>query len=321
MTEEFDKYFLGKLSDKEKHLFFEKIERDENMRSEFFGIQNAVTLSKLYPQKKDSDIAIFMMEDLEKKIKQKRSRKIILNIAKYAAIVTIIVINSWLIIDKTTTPRGEISYIKIDVPKGQRVSITLNDGTEVWLSPRSTLRISDKFNKEYRVVELDGEGYFAVVENSEKPFIVSTNRHKVKALGTNFNVFAYSKLPKFEVDLLRGKVEVFNIDNSEDAIFLNPGERAMLINDNLIKINSFFNNEEYLKNGIFSFSNKQFKEILEYLTLWYDIKFEIKDSAKKEFLISGKFRQSDEIKIILKGLQGVHNFKYKEINEQNIEIY
>jgi ferric-dicitrate binding protein FerR (iron transport regulator) len=100
-----------------------------------------------------------------------------------------------------------------------------------------------------------------------------------------------------------------------------PGEKASLKNNQLVKSISVFNNEECLKNGIFNFSNKPFNEIMEYLALWYDVRFDIKDSAKKELLVSGKFRQSDEIKIILKALQGVHTFKFKEINEQRIEIY
>jgi len=321
MREEIDKYFQGEYSNEEKCAFFDKIESDKSLKSEFIDIQNTVSLSKLYSQKKDGDLAIRMMNDLDKKIKQKRTRRIVLNIAKYAAVVVFFIINGWLIMNKTELQEDEISYTTIEVPKGQRISMTLTDGTEVWLSPRSVLRIPDKFNKKERVIELDGEGYFAVAKNVKKPFIVTTGQHKIKVLGTRFNVFSYSKSIRFETDLLHGKIEVFNINNPEKAILLNPGERVMMVDNKLVKSKSFFNNEDYLKNGIFNFNNKPFKEILEYLTLWYDIKFEIKDSAKKELLISGRFRQSDEVKNILKGLQGVHTFKYKEIDEQYIEIY
>lgn len=94
-----------------------------------------------------------------------------------------------------------------------------------------------------------------------------------------------------------------------------------LKNGVLVKSASVFNNEEYLKSGIFYFSNKKFSEILDYLALWYKVTFNIKDSAQIDKYVSGKFRQSDDIERILKALQGVHQFKY-QINKNNeIKIY
>lgn len=321
MEEEFEKYFLRKLSGKEKKDLLDKIEADENLKSEFIRMQHTVTLSKLYPQKGDADFARRMIRELENGVRRRQSRHRLLNVVKYAAIVALLLVNSWFLFSKIFASEEEISYTTIVVPKGQRISMTLQDGTEAWLSPRSVLRISNQFNKNNRLVELDGEGYFVVSKNKEKPFIVRTDQHDIKALGTRFNVFSYNESSRFETDLLDGQVEVYGLDNTKQQVLLNPGEKVTLENNQLIKSVSLFNNEEYLKSGIFNFNNKAFVEILEYMTLWYDIEFDIKNSAKKELLISGKFRQSDEVKNILKALQGVHKFRYKEIDEQRIEIY
>jgi len=321
MREELDKYFLGELSGKEKNALLDKIESDENLKSEFIRMQHMVALSKLYPQKGDTVFAAQMIKELESNVGQKRNRRIILNAIKYAAVISLLIINGWFLFDKLNVTEEEISYTTIEVPKGQRICMTLLDGTEAWLSPRSVLRISNRFNKKERLVELDGEGYFKVTKNEGKPFIVRTNQHDVKVLGTRFNVFAYNESPRFETDLLDGWVEVYNINYPEEKVLLNPGERVSLQNNSLVKSVSRFNNDDYLINGIFNFNNKAFGEILEYMTLWYDVEFDLKDSAKEELLISGKFRQSDEVRNILKALQGVHKFRYKEIDEQRIEIY
>lgn len=321
MKEELEKYFLGELSDKDKKNLLDKIESDENLKLEFIRMQHTVTLSKLYPQKGDTTFAKRMIKDLESNVGQKQNRPIILNVIKYAAVVALLIVNGWLLFDKINVPEEEISYTTIEVPKGQRICMTLLDGTEAWLSPRSVLRISNRFNKNERLVELDGEGYFKVTKNANKPFIVRTNQYDVKVLGTRFNVFAYNESSRFETDLLDGRVEVYSIHYPGQRVLLNPGERVSLQNNSLVKSVSRFNNDEYLRNGIFNFNNKAFGEILEYMTLWYDVEFELKDSAKKELLISGKFRQSDEVRNILKALQGVHLFRYKEINERKIEIY
>ncbi len=320
MKEDLDSYFLGKISQKEKNAFFDKIESDTNYKSEFIRLQNTVTLSKLYPQKGDTAWAQQNMQELDKKIKQKQRLRILWNIAKYAAVIVLLLVNSWLIKDYFTT-NNDIAYTTINVPKGQRICMTLTDGTEVWLSPRSVLHIPEKFRKNERRVKLDGEGYFSVTKDNKRPFIVQTAQHNINVLGTRFNVFAYSESERFETDLIEGKVAISNLNKPEEILILKAGEKASLDNHHLIKTISLFNNEEYLKNGIFHFSNKPFIEILEYLTLWYDVKFDIKDSAKKELLVSGKFRQNDEIKNILKALQGVHSFKFKEIDEQKIDIY
>lgn len=321
MNEDFDNYFSGALSDKEKRDFIERVASDETAKAEFIRMQQTVALSQLHTQKGDAAFASEMLYELDKTVRFKARRRIWWNMTKYAAVIAVLVINSWLLWDKFNPSEEELAYTVIEVPKGQRISMTLTDGTVAWLSPRSTLRIPNQFNKKERTVELDGEGYFTVTKDAQKPFFVKTGSHQVKVLGTRFNVFAYSKSKRFQTDLLEGRVEVADIRYPENVVQLQPGEKVMLENDRLVKSISHFNNEDYLKNGVFNFTNKPFGEILEYLTLWYDMTFDVKDPVKKEFPISGKFRQSDEVKNILKALQGVHAFKYTEIDEQNITIY
>jgi ferric-dicitrate binding protein FerR (iron transport regulator) len=322
MKEELDNYFLGELTDREKAAFFDRVQSDETLKSDFIGMQNAVALSKLYPQKDDEQTAIRKIAELEKRIGRKRQRLILWKIARYAAVIALLVTNALLFFMATEKEDDEaIAYTKIEVPSGQRVAMTLTDGTKIWLSPRSVLQIPDKFEKNERMVRLDGEGYFSVAKDAKRPFVVHTEQYNIKALGTRFNVFAYTKSNRFEADLLDGEIEVSMPSLSDSSTTLHPGEKVVFTAGRRIKLTSQFNNEEYLKNGIFVFNNKRFGEILEYLALWYDVGFEIEDSAKKELPVSGKFRQSDEIRVILKALQGVHKFKYREIDEKNIEIY
>ncbi len=77
-----------------------------------------------------------------------------LNLAKYAAVVAILLINIWLLTDKFIPEEKAPLYTKIEVPKGQRIFMTLQDGTEAWLSPRSVIKIPNEFSKDERSVEL-----------------------------------------------------------------------------------------------------------------------------------------------------------------------
>lgn len=321
MNEQLDKYFLGELSDTEKAILFDQIESSPENKTEFIRMQNTVTVSKLAEQSKDNEWAAQKIKELETSINRKQIRRFYLNAAKYAAVIAILLANIWLLTDKFIPEDKLPLYTQIEVPKGQRIYMTFQDGTEAWLSPRSVIRIPSEFSKDERSVELDGEGFFSVTKDAKRPFIVKTQQYNIKVLGTKFNVFAYSKSKRFETNLVEGRVQVFNNHDPQENIILQPNEMVALTNGNLIKSMASFNNEDYLESGIFYFSNKKFSEILDYLTLWYNVKFSIKDSAKIDQYVSGKFRQSDDIERILKALQGVHHFKYKIITNEEIEIY
>ena len=99
-------------------------------------------------------------------------------------------------------------YNELFAAFGTRSALKLSDGTSVWLNSGSSIRYPDKFIGNNRTVFLNGEAYFEVESNPEKPFIVETSSLKVKATGTKFNVSGYSSVNEKEVTLVSGKVEV-----------------------------------------------------------------------------------------------------------------
>lgn len=96
--------------------------------------------------------------------------------------------------------------LEIIAPIGSRSTVQLSDGSFVHLNFGSKLKYPQSFTGETREVELEGEGYFEVAHNPEKPFIVKTHKINVKALGTVFNVSAYSDDNRVETTLVNGKV-------------------------------------------------------------------------------------------------------------------
>ena len=91
--------------------------------------------------------------------------------------------------------------------------------------------------------------------------------------------------------------------------------------DRLMKRESDFDNEEYLKNGVVSFLSEPFGRVLNSVALWNDVNIKIERSVNTTQRISGKFRQSDSLESILKALQGAMPFKYKIVSEEEIIIY
>ncbi len=101
-----------------------------------------------------------------------------------------------------------VDSLEIISPAGSRTVVQLSDGSEVHLNYGSKLKYPQNFTGDTREVVLLGEGYFNIVHNPEKPFIVKTGKLNIKALGTKFNVLAYPGEEIIATTLVEGKVLV-----------------------------------------------------------------------------------------------------------------
>ena len=111
--------------------------------------------------------------------------------------------------------------LSVSVPHGQRVSLTLQDGTSVWLNAGTTLRYPALFTGRERRVEIDGEARFEVVHDAKHPFIVRTYACDVEVLGTKFNVVAEEENGLFSTALFEGRVAVRSRTTGE-RLYMDP---------------------------------------------------------------------------------------------------
>lgn len=322
MNDELEKYFAGTLSATEKTEFLNKLRDNPEAKKEFARMKAVWAVSGLMAQEGDPQKTVRGIAEFDKRLKRRSVHRFRIGFFKYAAMIVLLISTTWFIANWYTQKEQKKQYTEINVPKGQRVNMTLPDGTSVWLSPQSKIKIPNEFNRKNRMVELNGEGYFEVTKNAKKPFIVKTQLFNIQVLGTRFNVFAYAgKESKFETCFVEGRVLVYNKNNKNEKVYLNPHEKVSLVNNRMVVSTSNFDNEEYLKSGIFSFRSKPFGEILSYLTLWYNVQFNFTGDVKLDERISGKIRQSEDVDNILIALQGVYPFKFKKTDDEHYEIY
>ena len=117
----------------------------------------------------------------------------------------------------------------LTVPRGESFEVVLCDGTEVWLSLASNFVYPTAFIGDERIVTLEGEAYFKVAKDPERPFIVKTKTVQTRVLGTEFNIRSYTPEDTHE-KLINGKVEVSNTKGGSYTR-LYPGEDAHLQSD------------------------------------------------------------------------------------------
>jgi len=183
----------------------------------------------------------------------------------------------------------EERYNTLRVPRGGEYSITLSDGTIVYLNAESELRYPVKFVGEDRRVYLSGEAYFDVKRDTSKPFIVEANSLEVRVLGTEFGVRAYQDETCIRTTLKKGKVSV---ENKGSGIVLTPGMQASFDKETSkmdvqeVNVNLFL----AWKDGRLVFDNCSLENILKDLGKWYDfdVRYEREDARLIPFSLNIK---------------------------------
>lgn len=210
----------------------------------------------------------------------KRSETIGFWIRRFAAVFLLALAISGLSI-YTASRIGFFSrdaWIQVSTDSGQRSKLTLPDGTLVWLNSETILKY--KQVKDFRKVELAGEAYFEVTHAKNHPFIVVTGETELKVLGTKFNVSHYRDSRITEAALLSGKISV-KIDEIGKMVELKPGEKIVydsaskMLSQSVSKVQ----NEISWKQGILTFENAPFNNLIQELERYYGVKFIYDPSA------------------------------------------
>lgn len=164
------------------------------------------------------------------------------------------------------------SFNVLENPRGSKiVSITLSDGTKIWLNTESTLRYPTYFSGKERRVEITGEAYLEVAHNAKQPFIVVKENTEVTVLGTRFNINTYEEEPALKITLLEGKVSVKHNDKSA---FLAPGQQAVISrSEGGIDVADDPDAGDAIAwlNGQFVMDGTRLKSLMDQISRWYNV--------------------------------------------------
>ena len=236
---------------------------------------------------------------------------------KIAAVVAITLGGSYFYY-QSSLEKELMAMQTITVPAGQRINITLVDGTNVWLNARTSLSYPVKFGKNNRQVVLDGEAYFDVTKDKSKPFIVQTDNYNVEVLGTKFDVNAYSETGEFETTLMSGSVKVASASDSIQKITLKPNNKVYL-QDGKLHVTAVDDYNPYRwKEGLICFKNETFTSIMKDFEKYYGLTIQVKNKNVFKYVYTGKFRQTDGIDYALRVLQKDIKFTYQRDDENQI---
>lgn len=258
-----------------------------------------------------------------------------------AAAILILVVGIWGLRSRKAVDNKEL-VSEISTRPGSRSKVTLPDGSKVWLNVGSNISY-DYGKAESRQVILDGEAFFDVMKDEQRPFIIHTTKMDITVLGTTFNVRSYREDDTVETSLIQGKVEVTIKGAVPKKVILSPNQKIVLFNKEEpatkqaqagnrtstkeegyrlaeISINprdSLVAETAWTENCLV-FNNERFEEIALRMERWYDIDITFHNKQVKEYRFTGTFI-NETVEETLEALRFTSPFHYR-IDKKKIII-
>lgn len=327
------RFLSQETTDAENKIIYEWMQASPDNRDAFLQQKKAWDLVSFEEINNQINIKDDHLKVISRIALQQRKEKVSiwksLSIRISAAAILILLIGLPLAVYFLTRENISNTLNQIEVPFGSRMSITLIDGTKIWLNAGSNLRYDNNFNKGNRKVYLEGEAFFDVTKNKSLPFIVNTSDINLNVLGTAFNVKCYKDEGTIETTLVRGSVMIESKSHTGQSVttMLKPNEKAIFIRDkgrillsNLKKISSeteklnlskkderrqllsisekmvikpvFVEEDISWKDGYFLVNNESLEALMIKLSRRYDITYKFLDQDIKNYCYTGKIKES-----------------------------
>ena len=198
--------------------------------------------------------------------------------------------------------------------------VELPDGTHISLGSKTTFHYDKDYGKDKRIVYLEGEAYFDVAKQKDKPFIVKTKEQDIEALGTKFNVMAYPLDSLVITTLLEGSVQLKTMNFPERTI-MRPNQQ-LIYNRNTKQASLFHVNARPFTSwttGYYYFYEQSLKAILDRLSHVYGMQFTVNSEILNQRTFTGTFYRGQSIKDIMEIVNLSIPIKYK-IDDRHVTI-
>lgn len=220
---------------------------------------------------------------------------------------------------------SEIEYIIKETQAGEKLTLKLADGSIIQMNSLSKIRFPKSFSGKIREVYMQGQIFFDVQRDENRPFIVHSKDLVTSVLGTSFAIQEDSATQQSQVAVLTGKVKVstsIKVDNEESGeLLLDPMDAASFdgLKGSLNKIKVDYDNAFAWKDRILIFRNSSFEEVLKKLESWYGVSFQLNSKIKSNKDYSGRF-DDQTLEDVLIGLSFTYDFEF-EIKKSIIIIH
>lgn len=223
------------------------------------------------------------------------------------AAASILIIAGLLGLLKNSTPKQIPLATLINKP-GERRTITLADGSVIYLGASSKIAYPEEFRGANREITLTGEAFFDIATDTKHPFIIHTGKVAVTVLGTSFKIAAFEG-QAVSVAVATGKVRVDDALRGQLAI-LTAGKQISWNNDQATLADVNAGDIAAWHKGRLVFNNQSLEEIATTLERWYDVKINFSRPKKAKEKITVTLFASAGLNANLQTLSVGNQFTY-----------
>lgn len=270
---------------------------------------------KLVRQKIDSE-KVIALPTLQREDTAIRNRFNFAGIAASILIVACLAVGSYTFIYAPPA----ITYLEKANEAGKVTSLSLADGTIVWLNVASKIRYPENFTAEKREIYLEGEAFFEVQRNEQKPFIVHTGQVSTHVLGTSFNINAYHDYDAIEVTVASGKVSVRDSTGVIGELIANHQITYSKISGKSTRNVVEAGDWDGWREGQLAFRESTFGKVAGKLEKWYGVTIAFENENVKDCPVTASFDKGENLKQVLHMLSILNNTRYEFIDDRHIII-
>lgn len=310
------KYLDNSLSEQEEQKLLIWLKESDENREIFLTCKKIHSLGKIrhYSQPIPLEIALQKFNSRVESSRRARIRERSIQLTKYAAILVFLLVIPtvlWYVFRE-----NKVNYHTIEIAENDPVkSVLLPDGSKIWINQNSSLTYPQTFDKNERVISLEGEAFFQVKTDSLHPFIVKTNGMHVKVYGTVFNVNTRNQ-GSIETTLVSGSIGIADSKGKSIAMLV-PGQMASFNKESQSLKLAHVNTDLYTSwhKGLYIFDKATLADIAKKIEEVYGIHITInttKPVSKANFV----FRKTQPVDTVLEMLKFVLPIDYKKYNDQ-----
>lgn len=206
---------------------------------------------------------------------------------------------------------------------GEKKKMLLPDGSVVYLNSDTRLGIASlDFNKEKREIWLEeGEAFFEVAKNPQKPFIVHNHAIETTVKGTSFNVKAYKEIDESSVSVREGKVEVRHENKLLGVLTQN---RQIIFNKTTKESReseAIWQDAASWVEGRLVMKRANVKELKLRLRQYYGVEVELRNNALEGTLLNSSFEKGADLNHVLEVISLLYDVKYDISNPKKVIFY
>lgn len=220
--------------------------------------------------------------------------------------------------------------------KGQRAHIRLTDGTRVQLNVDSRLDVPADFGDgKRRIVQLEGEAFFEVTEDSTQPFVVRAEDAVARVLGTAFDVSAYPEDGETKVVVTEGRVALRaekasraadastadspTTSSSPSDVVLTKRQMARVLRSGERVVLRDLDVDQHLAwmEGRLAFEKAPFSEVVQKLERWYGLTISLKSGGDMPSgRLNAQFTKDRPLREVLNVVATAYGLEYERREER-----